>query len=595
MATAATVLCAAGPAHGAFFAADTIDGPSDEIVAVGGVDLAPDGGGTIVHLRRWGTDTRVFAAALAGGRWGAPRQVDGALSGSSTAPVVSTADDGRAAIAFVNGGRLYVTTRAPGADWFSEPVAIAAAGDAVTPAIDMSVHGVVHVVFTTKDGTGGADVRAAVNAGDGWRLHDPPLDVSPGAVAGDAEGRPQVAVSADGTALAVWGESGTVQARRISKRAPSGFAVRASLDTLEGRAGESADLPAVGLQHDSSYGWVVMRQRFAGSGSKVIARQLVGSAFEAPIALAADRPVLGLNGRGFGAAAGIADGGVQMAALSERRATGQVTFPPAGGASALVSAFGEGDGGLVVWQSGPGLGARAVDKAEVLFDGELSAPALGPVDGAAGLVAAADRTDDVIVGFVQGEGSGRRLMAGGYDRPPLLFVGRTSRSWTRRNRLTLRWSPSTDLWGAVTYRGEIDGVAVGTTAALELPLAAPVADGAHTWRAVAIDARGQETGSPPRPLRIDTTAPAARLSVRRSGGALVVRVRADDGPRATTSGVRDVRIEWGDGSAAVIGTRTARRGLSHRYAGGGRRRISVTVRDVAGNRTVLDRRVRVGK
>jgi hypothetical protein len=82
------------------------------------------------------------------------------------------------------------------------------------------------------------------------------------------------------------------------------------------------------------------------------------------------------------------------------------------------------------------------------------------------------------------------------------------------------------------------------------------------------------------------------------------RTRGSDGPtssgggggaptstRAVGSGVASLRISWGDHSR----TRTVRGGrrARHRYAKAGRYKVTLTVRDEAGNRTRKVKHVRI--
>jgi hypothetical protein len=80
---------------------------------------------------------------------------------------------------------------------------------------------------------------------------------------------------------------------------------------------------------------------------------------------------------------------------------------------------------------------------------------------------------------------------------------------------------------------------------------------------------------------VDTQRPRASVSASRAGRVVTVSVAASDPGRRAT-GVREIAVDWGDGRRS-----TSRRGqLRHRYAGGARKRITVTVRDRARNETV---------
>lgn len=111
---------------------------------------------------------------------------------------------------------------------------------------------------------------------------------------------------------------------------------------------------------------------------------------------------------------------------------------------------------------------------------------------------------------------------------------------------------------------------------------ASVGDGNHEISVIATDAAQQTTTSLVRRLRVDRTAPAARIArrARRS-----VRVTVSDGLKAETSGVAQVAIAWGDGR------RGNGRSATHRYRRAGRYAVRVTTRDKAGNRRTVVKKV----
>src|SRR2546421_12761241 len=80
---------------------------------------------------------------------------------------------------------------------------------ASNPSIDMSINGVAYVTFTAP-GSSAADVRAArlERKATTFTVLPQALDVNPAHDAGEATKRSKVAVSADGSAVAVFGETG---------------------------------------------------------------------------------------------------------------------------------------------------------------------------------------------------------------------------------------------------------------------------------------------------------------------------------------------------------------------------------------------------
>jgi len=223
----------------------------------------------------------------------------------------------------------------------------------------------------------------------------------------------------------------------------------------------------------------------------------------------------------------------------------------------------------------------------------LSRPDLGPVVPGAGMDMAVNRVGDATAVFVQEGPDGRRLVAGLFDRVPGAFRTSTSSKFRRLTRPPLSWGMSFDLLGAVKYRVEVDGQPVGETTETKLTPSAPITDGEHTWRVVATDRRGQSTATPARPLRIDSVPPELTFKLagsRKRARPVRVAVTAADGSLETPSGsgIKTVRISWGDKTRAV-----SSRQASHRYAKGGTYTIRVSATDVAGNAVAVTRRITV--
>ena len=255
---------------------------------------------------------------------------------------------------------------------------------------------------------------------------------------------------------------------------------------------------------------------------------------------------------------------------------------------------------MIAWQSADStIHARAYDNIadsrrpqDPAADTPLSTLGVGSSDAASGLEAASNRVGDTAIAFVQGAPGARYIVVASFDRRPGAFrLSSSSVTWRNAARVPLRWGTSLELWGAVTYRVEVNGRVVGETTATSLALPA-LPDGVHRWRVTATDRRGQVIGTGRRTLRTDATAPRARFAVsgtRRRGRPVRVRVRASDAHPAgrRASGVRGVRISFGDG--AQSGERQA----VHRYRRAGRYEVRVSVRDRANNVTTVRRQIRV--
>ncbi len=610
-ASALAIVAAAPAAQATVFPADVIDGPTGDIVSAGDLDLARDGTGAVAYLKRVDGVPHVFVSRLVGGGFGAPERIDPGLPGPAGSPVVAASDGGRVTVAFTSGGQLNVVLR-PSADvTFLPPQPIA--DNASAPSADMSINGVAYVSFTVL-GQSAADVRVArlARGATAFSLLPDVLDVAPPRDAGDGDRRSRVAVSADGTAVVIWGEADTVVARRVFGERLSTAPQTLNVPTLDGHTGGAADLPEIDIEDDSSYAWAVFRQRFDDGRAHVVARRLVGSAFEAPVfvdgtgypapADAADT-ALELNGRGEGIAATAAGGAVNSAILHEDVFNPGMGLGPGTAMSAPAVGIAENNDAFAAWLPGDGsvqLRAYDINPARRLVAppgpaATLSRPDLGPVLAAAGMDMAVNRVGDAASVFVQEGPDGRRLVAGGFDRPPGAFRTFTTAKFRMFARPPLSWQQSFDLLGAVKYRVEVDGKPVGETTDTKLTPANPVPDGKHLWRVVAIDRRGQTATTPTRPLRVDSVAPDLTFRVsgtRKRLKTIKVAVRAADGSLTAPSGsgIKTIRIDWGDKTPVVSGRRA-----SHRYARGGKYTIRVSATDAAGNAAALTNRITVKK
>ncbi|HST39551.1 MAG TPA: PKD domain-containing protein, partial [Conexibacter sp.] len=188
-----------------------------------------------------------------------------------------------------------------------------------------------------------------------------------------------------------------------------------------------------------------------------------------------------------------------------------------------------------------------------------------------------------LTGFLQGREAGKQVVAAAVDAPPGDFMVYPPLGWTRASEVTVSWDRAQTSSGGVTYAVQVDGeeVASGLRVLRQTLRTATLGDGDHELSIVATDASQQTTTSLLTRLRVDRTAPVAR--VKRSRRSL--RVTVSDGVRAESAGVAKVAIEWGDGSRG--------RGISatHRYRRAGRYRVRVSTRDKAGNRRTVVRKV----
>jgi hypothetical protein len=606
-AAAALALLAAPAARAALGPPVTIDGPSSAIVSLDGVALAQDGSGALVYRKLVGSSAHVFAALEQAGVWAAPAQLDAPSAASASAAAVAVADGGRVAVAWIAGGTLYAAVHAAGASSFTAPQAIAPATG--VPALGMGISGTAYVAFASPDGAG-SDI-------DGARLDrtstsfvalSAPLSAAPVTLASGGAG-PVITVAADATAVIAWAATQSdgsthVFVRRASAAGPSPVLDDATVASLDGLSGGSADSPVLGVEYDASDAWIAFRESFGGS-SRLVVDELLGDELSppaladslgtAPGTSSAFAPSLAVNGNGGGLLAGELAPGNQVvvseleSALSPPAWSAGAALAPAPAALApapLAVLSASGIGGVVYT---PSVGALALAPfAAGKASGApfaLSSASLGTVLPSDGLDAAADDRGDIAVGYVTGSASGLTLAV-----QPLVVAPGAPRAvgtqlWTSNPRPTLRWQPAAESWAPATYTVYIDGARVATTTATSYQPPANLADARHSWRVVAADALGQSASSQTRRLLIDAAPPVVRLAVtgrRRAGVSLRFTVSV-----SALSGLRRVSIAYGDGASAAAAAST------HAYAKAGSYTVTVTATDLANVRTVLHEQVHV--
>ncbi|HYM59228.1 MAG TPA: hypothetical protein VES79_14800 [Solirubrobacteraceae bacterium] len=604
-------LAAAAPgAHAGWFPAEPIDGPAVEIERLGGVDLARDGTGGLVYIKRIGGVSHVMLSRHVGGAWRPPEQVDVGVPEGATEAAIAVADRHRIAVVWIAGSKLFGSVvqgndEQPGplmgpAELFSDP-----SGAVSDLSVDMGINGTAYATFSGPGG-GGADVAVLRLQDLTWQGVGGPLDIDPAQAAGRAGQRARVAVSAEGNALVVWGEDHPdgrprVYGRRVTGVTPSAAPQELSLNEFQGQLGGRADSPDVDIEDDGSFAWAVFRQDFGG-GSRSIARRLLGSQFEAPVGLDAgpstSAPRIAMNGRGIGAAALETGGGVIGGFLNNDAFGPGLPLSSQGSTqgTAPVVAASEHREVAVAWRVADVAGAGSIHARfrpdGKPLDGEvtLSRGELGIVE-AGQYAAASDRLAGMVVAMIQGAKDGPRSIAVAVnDRPPGPPGGQTTGTYQRRSRPTFKWRPGLDLWGSQRFRVVVDGQAIGETAATTLVPPTALASGRpHAWRVISIDRRGQGTPSKERFIRID--AAPARVVVRvegkrRRGQSLKISVTGLDGQG---SGIDYVLVEYGDRASAKQFKQF--RG-SHRYRKGSFR-LKVKVVDRAGNATRKTVRLRI--
>jgi hypothetical protein len=607
--TSLSALLAPASAHAAFFPGDTIDGPSPDIRSVGDLDIARDGTGAVAYVRRDGGVDHVFVARLVGGTWQVPERVDGGLESAATGPpAVAASDGGRVVVSFSSGGQEVVTVRPAGDQAWAAPQVL---GPGTSPSVDMSINGVAYTTWTANGDVLAARLDRGATA---FTALSGPLDIDAAAAAGAGDNRSRVAIAADGTAVAVWGEAGHVYARRLFGQNISTAPLDLNAPDLDGHAGGNASLPDVDIEDDSSFAWVSFRQNFDDGGAakpRAVGRRIRGSRLEDPIAYdgigwggqGVDSVDVDLNGKGEGVMTAGSTGGSALSAILKDDVLNSAQ-PIGGGAppSRPVGAIAETTDRVVGWQNVADGTVHAVfydDKPNVRNvpgagpDTTISAPDVGALDPQGGFDVGGDRTGDFAFTFIQGPADARGLVAAVYDRIPSVFqISTSSRKWRNIVTSPVAWGTALDLWGPLTYSVMIDGKVVATTQDTKsvVPVGA-VGEGLHTWRVVGTDRRGQSITTTVKPLKVDTVAPVATFKIKRKQRVVSVTAKANDvlPPSGRASGVQYVRIDFGDRTAFVQGTKA-----THRYAHTGAFTIRVSATDNAGNVSVTERRITIG-
>jgi PKD domain-containing protein len=589
----ANALAAAPAASAALAPPVTIDGPSAAIVSLDGLALAQDGSGAVVYRKLAGGVAHVFAALEDAGVWAAPAQLDATLAAGASASAVAVSNGGRVAVVWISGGILYGEVHPAGASGFSAPQAIAAASG--TPALGMGVSGTAYVAFVAPAGTASnIDVARLDRSSTSFALLSGPLNTAP--ITLPNAGGPTIAVSADATAVVAWaqlqGDGSThVFVRRASAAGPSPVIDDATVATLGGVTGGSADSPAVGIAYDSSSAWVAFRETF-GAVTRVIVTKLLGDELRPPVfadslgpgaaSSAALAPSLAINGNGAGLLASelAPANSLVVAALGTPGGPAGwtpgavVTSTPDSLPPSPLAALSVSGRGVVVYTPGAG----ALD-AEPFVRGVSSAPlalssaTTGPVVAADGLAAGADDRGDLAVGFVAGSPTALSVLVEPIVRRPGAPRATGTQRWTAKRRPVLRWQASSDSWTPPRYAVYLDGTRVATTAATSYAVPADLGDGRHSWKVVAIDSLGQQAASMTRRLLVDAARPMVALQLagkRRAGAPVRFTVTA-----TALSGVRRVSLDYGDGHAASGSNAT------HVYTRAGHYTVVVTVTDGA--------------
>ena len=504
---AALALALAPTANAAWFAAEVVDGPA-EITGLGDVDVARDGTGGLVYLKRDAGVPQVFLSRLDDGAWQPPEKLSSG-AGATEASVTAT-DGGRLAVAWIAGGAPFATVipAAARAQAPAPPTPLGGGG-ASGIAIDMGINEDGYAVWSA-----GGDVRAARLDGTTWSTLSGPLDLDAARPAGEGRGRPRVGVSAEGNAVVTWAETDTagrshVAARRLTRLVPSSAPQDLTLESFGGEGAGSADSPDIDIEDDGSYAWIAFRQDIGGR-SRTVARRLRGSLFEDPFAIDAgvtsNSPRIDFAGKGIGGTVAAADGNAVFSDYLSKFDTfdpaQRMDATPSDAAPAPVIAASERDDVYVAWRTGAGGGGDVRARRKPTgkgFEPEFVAsnPALGPV-APGQLAISSDRLGSTVVAMQQGS----HITAAAWDRPPGRpgFIGKLPRY--RAKALRIRWMPGAELWGRQTFTVRLDGKVIRTTTGTRFPYRRKLKKGRHRMTVTSTDRRGQAVTSLTQSFRV---------------------------------------------------------------------------------------------
>lgn len=640
-------LCfAAPPARAVILPETTIDGPSTEIVGLGGVAMAPDGTGGLVYVKTISGVPHIFVSRYAAGQWGPPIRVDWDRPYPASQPAIAAGPGGRLMVAWVTqvatlvSGEirdgLYSATLAQGTAEFGPSLLVdpnVGNGSGVDPSLAGTVPGkaivayrVVTKAFSERQFTNAAqlrpgdvlaDIRVARMEGDRWsRLgainRNPAASMRPPT---EANG-PRVAIGATGRAVVAWQEPDQTGAARAWMRRIDGTTVgpvlSASPEAWEGSP-VTGDVTALAVAmtgidraqvavrveegptaSSSPGGGRIFLTRLASHASPEGGKPNGPAQIEVGTSAAPLGPpaVAGADGEGkegsmlLAYAAGSTARVVGVDPLGNLAPPASPAAPPAEPGSPMVAAVAGESGGTIAYETTaegiPGVAVR-----QELAEGAAQTAVLyGPVGGpVAGLAGDGVESGDALIGFCQGEAGSLAIVGDRIAAPPARFAVQVPKEWVRPGRARIRWSTPPSGVGGLTYSLLIDGRAVtsGLTRQLLVPRRGQVSSGVNRVQVLATDRLGGDFLSKPVKLRVDGQPPRLRSHLRH-GAVLVLGLEdLQSGLKAAAT-----RISFGDGDHARGGAH-----FTHRYARPGRYVVRVRAADRVRNRLFQTFRVAV--
>jgi len=634
------------PADAVILPATTIDGPSNEILGLGGVAMAADGTGGLVYSKSIAGVPHIFAARYAAGQWGPPIRVDWSIPYQASQPAIAAGPGGRLMVVWVTevatlpSGSirygLYSATLDPGTTEFGPALLVdpnVTGGSGVDPSLAGTVPGKAIVAYRAVTKTFGnlgeineaaqlrpgdvlADIRVARLEGDRWsRLgainRNPAASMRPPT---EANG-PKVAIGASGRAVVAWQEPDQTGVARVWMRRIGGTTLgpvlAASPTSWEGKPVEgdatALSVAVTGLDRARVAVRVEGTALSASGGGRVFLTSLAGSASSSGGKPAGPTQVeAGTSAAPIGPpAVAVADGegkeGSMLLAYSAGTAVrsagvdrqGNLTAPtsengpPADPGSLIVTALGKEGGGTVAYETSaegvPGVAVRQ----ELAEGSSQTATLFGPIGGpVAQLDGQGIESGDALLGFAQGENGSLAIVGDRVAAPPARLSVRVPKAWVRPGRAQIRWAYPASGVGGLTYSLLIDGRAAmtGLTTRRVTPRRGLLGSGVSRVQVVATDQLGGETVSSPVKLKVDSQPP--RLQAHLRGKQRVLDLRIEDKESGLKTGA--TWVSFGDGEHS-----RGRARLQHRYAAPGSYLVRVRAVDRVHNRLVQQFRVNV--
>jgi hypothetical protein len=634
----ATLLLCAARARAVILPAVSLDGPSEDIIAFGGVAMAEDGSGGAVYLKRVEGVAHVFVARYVEHHWLAPIRVDTEEPYAASWARIGAAEDGELEVVWATPfatqnsrpvDELLGATLGPGSAAFGPAMIVdpdVRSGTGTSPDLAMSTTGQADVVYRVIDENASAtallrssdvieEVRVAHFNGERWsRLGSINRNSGISMRAPSEANAPRIAIGPTGNGVVVWQEPEITGVSRIWARRLFGrsldYVLPVSAASLSGAPLETdADAPSVAISRLGEA--VVAYRQAAGAGSPLPGARIFlntlpdgesgdGSRFAG--AAVADSAVSGGASASIGPPSIDIDEKQELRLLydsnglprviegNDRGLSRALSLGPvfAGAEPASVSVMNPAGGGVSAWPSADFRGVPGVAVREDFPEGGVQTALLGIASGGpvAALAAARSGLGDGILGFRSGPVGQAAIVVAQVTAPPAQLVVSVPKTWVRPSGATLAWQPAASADGPLRYQVVLDGRRLSTPAGafrLRLPRLG-LGDGSHRVQVLATDLNGESTLTPAAVIRVDGSAPTVRIASGRGG---TVTIRAHDGASGVEA--RATSVSFGDGHRA---RRRAR--LRHVYSHPGVYQLVIHVRDKVGNSAVLHRYVSVG-